>query len=79
MNQEPSKPRQNQMDKVRSLTGMAMGVVYIFVAAFLVFANQKKMLNLGDTTSYLVASLAVLYGLFRIWRGWQIRRKAIRS
>lgn len=79
MNQPAPKPRPNQMDKVRGLTGIAMGIVYLFVAAFMVFANQKQMLHLGNGTTYLVASLAGLYGLFRIWRGWQIRQKAMRS
>lgn len=77
MNQQlPQKPRSNQMDKVRGLTGVAMGLVYVFVGVFMVFANQKKILQLGATTAWLVASLSVIYGLFRIWRGWQIRKKS---
>jgi hypothetical protein len=47
MNQQlPQKPRSNQMDKVRGLTGVAMGLVYVFVGVFMVFANQKKNITI---------------------------------
>lgn len=79
MNQQPRKKELGKrMDKVRGLTGMAMGIVYIVVGVLIILAEQKKMLQLGTTLSWMLGLLAVLYGLFRIWRGWQIRKNAIR-
>jgi len=65
------------MDKMRGLTGMAMGVIYILVGIFMLVA-ENKLFNLGndDVLTYLIASVAILYGLFRIWRGWTMRKNA---
>lgn len=78
MDQFRPRKRPNPIEKARGLTGMAMGIIYILVGIFMFVANQKKMLHLGNTFTYIAASLVILYGGFRVWRGWYIRKNADR-
>jgi hypothetical protein len=68
--------RRNSMDRVRGITGMVMGLVYFFVAALVIYAQKIAMIQVGDTFSYLIATLMVAYGAFRIYRGWMIHKNA---
>lgn len=75
--QRPQKPdRRRPMERAKGMTGMAMGVIYIVVGIFMFIAEEKNMLGMGKSFTYIVASLVMLYGAFRIWRGWQIRKSA---
>lgn len=38
--------------------------VFLGIAAILYYANQKKMLSLGDTTLYIIMAVIVIMGLF---------------
>lgn len=73
----PQKPdRRRPMEKAKGMTGMAMGVIYILVGIFMFFAQQRNLLGMDKTFTYIVASLIILYGAFRIWRGQQLRKSA---
>lgn len=75
--QRPQKPdRRRPMEKAKGMTGMAMGVIYIMVGIFMFIAQQRNMLGMDKTFTYIVASLIILYGFFRIWRGRQMRKSA---
>ena len=72
----PRKNHKNSFDKVRGITGMAMGIVYIMAAFMVVFAEKHRMIDIGITTAFIIGILAFLYGIFRIYRGWKINRNA---
>ena len=75
--QRPQKPdRRRPMERAKGMTGMAMGVIYIVVGIFMFIAEEKNMLGMGKTFTYIIASLVILYGAFRIWRGQQLRKSA---
>jgi len=38
--------------------------VFLGIAAILYYANQKKMLSLGDTTLYIIMAVIIIMGLF---------------
>ena len=48
---------------------LAMGILYIIFGVFLMFVPQGKAL-LEDPLNYIVGGPFMLYGAFRIYRGW---------
>lgn len=74
--QAPKRPPRNNMKRVRGLTGMAMGVIYVAVGLFMIFALQENRLQLNPSLTYILAVFIIVYGLYRIWRGWQMRVNA---
>lgn len=67
-----NRPPRKSFDKVRGITGMAMGVFYFAIAYWVVYMEQIGQFNIGKTFSYLAAGLMVMYGAFRIFRGYRI-------
>lgn len=54
---------------------MAMGCFYILLGIVVGYSEQIQFFDIG-ALSYLIAGLMVLYGVFRIYRGWNIRKNA---
>jgi len=75
MSTSNAQKRRNQFDRLRGLTGMAMGGFYILLGFLVGYSEQIDFFEIGGL-SYLVAGLMVLYGVFRIYRGWNIRKNA---
>lgn len=48
---------------------IVMGILLIILAGLLVQYRKFGQLELSSTTSYVLAGILVVYGLFRIWRG----------
>lgn len=70
-----SEKRRMQFDRLRGTTGMAMGGFYILLGFVVGYSEQNRFFEIG-ALSYLIAGLMVLYGVFRIYRGWNIRKNA---
>lgn len=76
--EESRKQHQTQINKMRGLTGMAMGLIYLAVGVSLLVAENRQFLDLPKTFVYIIGIACIPYGLFRIWRGWNIRQQASR-
>jgi len=74
-NRSPKK----SIHKVRAITGMVMGLFYFFVAYWVVYMERIEQIHIGKTFSYLAATLMVLYGLFRIYRGYLILKNEAKN
>ncbi|MBL7766651.1 MAG: hypothetical protein JNJ58_11185 [Chitinophagaceae bacterium] len=62
-------------DQFRSSLDLAMGVLYIIVAAYAA-ATPMIQERFGKQTVYLLGALFAAYGLFRVYRGFvAIRRQ----
>jgi ABC-type nickel/cobalt efflux system permease component RcnA len=48
---------------------IVMGLILIGLAFPLVYYHKFGTMELSNMTSYAVAGIMVVYGLFRIWRG----------
>ncbi len=48
---------------------LGMGVLYVVIGIFVIYAKYFGIAELPDTWAYVLASLMVLYGIFRIYRG----------
>lgn len=72
----PEKRRQN-MNNARGIAGMAMGILYIVIAFFVVYFEQKKQIDIGAGLSYVLGGIMVLYGIFRMYRGYKMMKGQI--
>lgn len=57
----------------RSLMDYGMGILYIAAGAFVVFANRLgyELDFLPEPYSYAFGGLFLIYGIFRIYRGYK--------
>jgi hypothetical protein len=70
MNQRPSenKPRSNY-EKMQIPLHFGMGSVYLLFGLLIVYVKYFGSMQLSAGVAYVLGSLLILYGGFRIWRG----------
>lgn len=58
---------------MRSITDLGMGVIYVGVGVFILFARQFNFANAftGSIPAKIVSVMAIIYGLWRLYRGVQ--------
>ena len=63
--------RNNEIpSKLRAYRHIAMGIVYLLLAAMLFYVKQFGTIELSQTSVYIFSALLFVYGVFRIWRGF---------
>ncbi len=55
--------------RLRAARHIVMGLVLIALGYAVVHFHRFGTMELDMTTSYVLAAIMVVYGLFRIWRG----------
>ena len=73
MSIDNSEERSNRYASMRSIKDYGMGVLYLAVAA-LMFFPEKFGLAMADSDNlfrYMFGGICVLYGSFRIYRGYK--------
>lgn len=71
---EPMSERQKGLVRMRSITNYGMGVIIIAAGCFFMFPTKYTAEFLGNYDPVLIkifASVCWLYGIFRIYRGYQ--------
>ena len=73
METEEKDGRTKRYLMMRSIRDFGMGLIYILVACVLLFSDKfgKKVELLPKPLSYIFGGIAIIYGLFRIYRGIQ--------
>lgn len=61
-------PRKNPMGNLKKVRDVVMGILYILVAAVMVWAEKHEYISLGLTFVYVLAAVFTIYGLFRLYR-----------
>jgi hypothetical protein len=70
MNEQPEKRRKNYI-LMRSVADYGMGIVILSIGVFVTFSERFGFsLRIDDLMRYLFAGLCLLYGGFRIYRGY---------
>ena len=65
----PKRPSSNPMKRVRKLRETVMGVLYLVVAAAMIWATKTQYTELFTPNfAYGLAAVFVIYGLFRLYR-----------
>jgi hypothetical protein len=55
--------------RMRASMHLGMGVFYLVAGGFLVYAKYFGAIEVSEGLAYVLGSLMVVYGLFRVWRG----------
>ncbi len=58
-------------NRFRAWLNLAMGVIYILLGGGVMYLKYFGTIELGAVLAYFLGALFMVYGLFRIWRGWQ--------
>ena len=67
---------QGPMTKARGIGSIVMGILYFAMSyVVIVFQNEGKI-QIGQTFSYIAAGFLIFYGIFRIYRGWNMLKNA---
>ena len=74
MSYDSGKKGRTSFNKIRGYTGMGMGVIYLIIAACVVYFEKVKQIDIGEVFSYIVAGLMAGYGIFRIYRGYKMMK-----
>ena len=64
-----SNDRRRTMRRFNAGRHIVMGLVLMALAYAVVHFHKFGTLDLSNTTSYTLAGIMMVYGLFRIWRG----------
>ena len=70
---EEPDARDKQYATMRSTMDYGMGVVWTGMGVFIVFADKftNKFPQFDDITFKIFGGIAIIYGLFRIYRGYK--------
>jgi hypothetical protein len=73
MENEAREKRAKSYSTMRSLLDYTMGALYLCGGLFLIFAEQLgfEMENFDKTFRYIFGGLCILYGSWRVYRGYK--------
>jgi hypothetical protein len=73
MENEAREKRAKNYSLMRSLLDYTMGLLYLGGGLFLIFANQLgfEMESFDKTFRYIFGGLCIVYGSWRIYRGYK--------
>lgn len=74
MSFDSGKNGRQSFHKMRGYTGMAMGVIYLIIAGFILNFAKVDPMHIGTGISYVVGGLMAAYGIFRIYRGYKLSK-----
>lgn len=64
----PPPRRPNPMKRLKKIRDTVMGLLYILVAAALIWAEKNGHTTFGLNFTYALGGVFIIYGLFRIYR-----------
>ena len=64
--------------RLKAMQHIAMGIIYLVFAGAMFYLKKFGAIDLSAGISYALGSVLVLYGAFRLWRGF-VEMKMIRN
>ena len=56
--------------RLKAMQHIAMGIVYLVFAGVMFYLKKFGALDLSAGVAYALGGILVLYGIFRLWRGF---------
>lgn len=76
MNHEERNLNNRGYNTFRGTVHIGMGGLYVAIAVIVIYLQSTGTLEISKAATYGFSILAIIYGLFRMWRGWTyIRNK----
>ena len=79
MNNEDSRGENRGYRNVRSVLHIGMGGVYLLFGSIIIAYQNFGTLGLSPVMAYTIGGLMLLYGVFRLWRGFAGMRELSRE
>jgi hypothetical protein len=70
MNNSGNEKGGKAYEKMRGSLHLGMGVMYLILGSLILYVKHFGTMELSAGLAYAVGTIMVLYGIFRIWRGW---------
>lgn len=58
------------LQRFQAIMHLGMGVFYILIGSLVVYVKFYGSMELPTTLAYALGSLMIVYGIFRLWRGF---------
>ena len=71
MDREDNNRKNQGWQRVRAIQHIGMGGVYLVVGGLVLSAKRFGLVALSGVFAYVLGSVMLLYGAFRIWRGFK--------
>lgn len=71
MNQEERNLGSTASRRFRSTLNLVMGTIYLLLGGVVIYMKYFGTMELGTGMAYGLGGLMIVYGLFRLWRGFQ--------
>ncbi len=71
MDSADRKNKERRWQRLRAAQHIGMGAIYIIIAALLFWVRTFGTIALSAGTAYALGALLLVYGVFRIWRGFR--------
>lgn len=71
MNIEERNKSSKPYNNFKATMHLTMGVLYVVIGSTVLYIKYFGAFELPAATAYFLGSMMIIYGLFRIWRGWQ--------
>jgi uncharacterized membrane protein HdeD (DUF308 family) len=71
LNLDERNERNTSFNRFRAIMHLAMGVFYLLIGIVIVYMKYFGTIKLDPPAlAYAIGSLVIVYGLFRLWRGF---------
>jgi uncharacterized membrane protein HdeD (DUF308 family) len=57
------------LERFQATMHLGMGIFYILIGLLIVYVKYFGSMELPTTLAYVLGSLMIIYGIFRLWRG----------
>lgn len=75
MNYEERSNSNSGYQRFRATLHMGMGVFYVCIGILIIYVKYFGSMALPEVFAYVLGSMMILYGLFRVWRGFADMRE----
>lgn len=70
MEREDRNNKNKVYNSFRGSLHIGMGGIYLAIGASVIYFKSFGVMELNDLTAYAIGGVLLLYGAFRVWRGW---------
>lgn len=75
MNQEERSKRTGAYERMRGTMHIGMGVFYLIAGTLVLYVKYFGSIELPAGVAFFLGIMMLLYGIFRIWRGFVLLKQ----
>ena len=75
MSYEDRNAENRTYNSFRTSLDLGMGVIYLIIGGIILYVKYFGTMELSSSYAYILGGLMIVYGLFRIYRGFQAMKQ----